>query len=85
MTFLSLKDYEFVVLMANAETGIILDKNLNTHLSISENQDVYSIFENIQKAKEFINEVSESNDKIEFIIYNSKQEVVEFIKAKSNT
>lgn len=82
MKFPTLKENEFTVLMANCETGIVLDVNFNIYQNNMENQEVYSIFENIQQAKEFVNKISEEYDKIEFIIYNSKQEVVEFIKAK---
>ena len=82
MKFPTLKENEFTVLMANCETGIVLDVNFNIHQNNMENQEVYSIFENIQQAKEFINRTSEEHDKIEFIIYDSKQEVIEFIKAK---
>lgn len=84
MKFPILNENEFAVLMANCQTGIVLDINLNTYLDGIENQDVYSIFEDIQKAKEFINRIAEQNDKIEFIIYNSKKEMIEFIKAKFN-
>ncbi|MCJ7936057.1 MAG: hypothetical protein MUW56_21115 [Chryseobacterium sp.] len=82
MNFPTLKENEFTVLMANGETGIVLDINFNIYQNNNENQHVYSIFENIQEAREFINRISGEYDKIEFIIYNSKQEVVEFIKAK---
>ncbi|CAD7805318.1 hypothetical protein CHRY9390_01349 [Chryseobacterium aquaeductus] len=82
MNFPTLKENEFTVLMANGETGIVLDINFNVYQNNNENQHVYSIFDNIQEAREFINGISGEYDKIEFIIYNSKQEVVEFIKAK---
>ncbi|MFY7814754.1 MAG: hypothetical protein ACOVRK_06110 [Chryseobacterium taeanense] len=83
MKFPILKEYEFAVLMANGETGIILDLNFNVYQNNIETQNVYSIFENIQKAKDFVESISTVHQKVEFIIYNSKQEVVEFIKAKS--
>lgn len=82
MEFPTLKENEFTVLMAHCETGIVLDKNINIYLNNVVNQNTYSVFGDIQQAKEFINRVSEEHDKIEFIIYNSKQEVYEFIKAK---
>lgn len=83
MKFPILKEHEFAVLMANGETGIILDLNFNIYQNNIEIQNVYSIFENIQKAKKFVENISAVHQKIEFIIYNSKQEVVEFIKARS--
>ena len=67
----------------NGETGAILDLNFNVYQNNIETQNVYSIFENIQKAKDFVESISTTHQRVEFIIYNSKQEVVEFIKAKS--
>ena len=73
MKFPILKEYEFAVLMANGETGIILDLNFNVYQNNIETQNVYSIFENIQKAKDFVESISTVHQKVEFIIYNSKQ------------
>lgn len=83
MKFPTLKDYEFTVLMANSETGVVLDINFNIYQNNLENQNIYSIFESIEEAKAFVNRISVEHEKIEFIIYNSKQEVAEFIKPKS--
>ncbi|MFB9080246.1 hypothetical protein ACFFLS_11850 [Flavobacterium procerum] len=82
MVYPILKEDEVAVLMANCETGIVLDAKFNIYQNNMEIQDVYSIFKNFQQAKEFISKISEEHDKIEFIIYNSKQEVIEFVKSK---
>lgn len=82
MKFPILKEYEFAIIMADGETGVILDLNFDIYQNDTENQEVYYICESIQKAKEFVDKTSLAHDKVEFIIYNSKQEVVKFIKAK---
>ncbi|OHT43948.1 hypothetical protein [Flavobacterium tructae] len=82
MKFPTLKENEFAVLMAHCETGIVLDVNFNTYQNNVVNQNTYSVFADIQQTKEFINRISEEHDKIEFIIYNSKQELYEFVKAR---
>lgn len=82
MKYPTLKEDEVAVLMANCETGIVLDVKFNIYQNNLEIQDVYSVFKNFQQAKEFINRISEKHHKIEFIIYNSKQELLEFVKAK---
>lgn len=82
MKFPALKENEFTVLMADCETGIVLDVNFNRYQNNHTNQNVYSVFADIEQAKEFINRVSEKHDKIEFTLYNSNQEVYEFIIAK---
>ncbi|OCA73753.1 hypothetical protein [Chryseobacterium arthrosphaerae] len=82
MNFPILKEYEFAIVMANRETGIILDLNFNIYQNDAKNQEIYYICESIQKAREFVNTVSLTHKTVEFIIYNSKQEVVEFIESK---
>lgn len=82
MKFPNLKDNQFSVLMSDCETGIILNTDLTIYRQ-DENKMGYSIFENLEQAKEFINKISSSNNKIEFVIYNSNQEVIEFITAKN--
>jgi hypothetical protein len=81
MKFPNLKEHQFSVLMSNSETGIVLNIDLNIHRQ-DEEKDAYIVFENIEQTKEFINKISLINNKIEFVIYNSKQEVIEFITAK---
>jgi len=69
MKFPALKENEFTVLMADCETGIVLDVNFNRYQYNRTNQNVYSVFADIEQAKEFINRVSEKHDKIEFTLY----------------
>ena len=78
----NLKEHQFSVLMSNSETGIILNIDLDIHRQ-DEKKTAYSVFESIEQAKEFINKISLINNKVEFIIYNSKQQVIEFVAAKS--
>lgn len=82
MKFPNLKAHQLSVLMSNSETGIVLDINLNVHRQDKE-KTAYSIFENMEQVKEFIHKISLINNKIEFVIYNSKQQVVEFVAAKN--
>lgn len=81
MKFPNLKENQFSVLMSNSETGIVLNIDLTIHRQ-NEEKSAYSVFESMEQTKEFINKISLVNDKIEFIIYNSKEQVVEFITAK---
>ncbi len=81
MKFPNLKEYQFSVLMSHSETGIVLNTDLKIHRH-DEEKEAYIVFEDIEQAKEFVNKISLINDKIEFIIYDSKQQVIEFIAAK---
>lgn len=81
MNFPTIKENQFAVLMANSQTGVVLNSNFLIYSNDKEDQSVYQIFEDIDQAKSGINRISQTNGEIEFVIYNSKMEIVEFIKA----
>ncbi len=80
MEFPILKEEQVVVVIADGATGIILNCNGEIYKNDS-NDNVYWSFDNIDLAKDFINIKSTQDDKIEFIIYDKNQVVLEFIEA----
>ena len=81
MKFPNLDSNQFAVIMADSHTGVILNVNHEVYKSDS-NDSMYTVFENIDSAKDFIKDIAMINDRIEFIIYDYKQKTVDFIKAK---
>jgi hypothetical protein len=81
MEFPKLESNQLAVIMADSYTGIILNIKQEIHKNNSDDN-MYSIFESINSAMNFIKEIAEINDKIEFVIYDNKQQVIAFIKAK---
>ena len=82
MKFPDLNKNEFAVVMADNNTGIILDTNQKLYRNNSGNS-ACSIFENINDARDFIEKIAMTNDKIEFMIYDYNQQLVDIIKAKA--
>jgi hypothetical protein len=81
MIFPYLNSSQLAVMMADSQTGVILNKDYKVYMNDSDDQ-VYLVFENIEKVNDFIKEVSMKYQQIEFVIYNSNKEVVDFIKAR---
>lgn len=75
-----LKEGQAAVLMADGATGAVLNIDLEFYNKKSA-QEVYLIFDSIDSAKEFVKNKSVLHDKIEFIIFDDKQNMLEYIKA----
>lgn len=76
-----LKDGQFAVIIADGATGHLLNKKGEIFRDYS-NDNIYWIFDNLELAKDFISNRSKLDDKIEFLIYDKSQSIIEFIKAK---
>lgn len=74
MKFPKIKESEYAVLVANKDTGVILDIDFDIY--ISDNQIVYRIFSNIESVNQFIKDISEHREDIEIIVYDNNQNVV---------
>lgn len=72
--FPKIKESEYAVLVANKDTGVILDIDFDIY--ISDNQIVYRIFSNIESVNQFIKDISEHREDIEIIVYDNNQNVV---------
>ena len=55
MNFPKIKESEYAILIADSNTGIILDVDFNIY--IDNNQAIYRIFSSIDEVKEFIEEL----------------------------
>lgn len=77
--FPKLEQGQFAVALADSNTGHIL--TVNSKISLSREDEVFKLFQNIDEAHKYIYDLKESQASIEFLIYNWKNEVVEFIKA----
>ncbi|MDR2834639.1 MAG: hypothetical protein LBV69_00360 [Bacteroidales bacterium] len=62
-------------------TGHVLDDEFNLYNAKSENRNVYSIFESLDIAKAYIDKFRFTHKTIEFCIYDSSYNVLEYIKA----
>jgi hypothetical protein len=70
---------QFAILMADGATGHVL--NVNGEVHQSDNSDAYVILDNLDEARKHVVQVQKNNNTIECMIYNSKNELVEFHKA----
>ena len=78
--FPTLKDGQFAILIADGATGHILNHKGEIYMN-NVDDDIYWLFDNIDLAKDFITNRSSQNDKLEFLIYDKNQTIVEFVKA----
>ena len=72
--FPKLKNKEIALLIADANTGHILDIELN--LKISPSQTVYKIFNSVDEALTDIEIIKKARNHLEFIIYGIDKEVL---------
>ena len=61
------KDSEYAVLMAESNTGVVLDIYFDIYYK-SSNQIVYKVFSSLEEVKEFIKETLKQRDNIEFMV-----------------
>ncbi len=78
MNFPKIKESEYAILIADSNTGIILDVDFNIY--IDNNQAIYRIFSSIDEVKEFIEEILKEKENIEIIVYDNNKNVVMFQK-----
>ncbi|MFT3793302.1 hypothetical protein [Flavobacterium sp.] len=71
---------QVAVVIADGATGHILNHKLELYKNDTDDA-IYRVFDNSVSAKEFINQQSFSNDKLEFIIYDKNQVILEYIEA----
>ncbi len=69
--------HQVAVLAAEVQTGHVVDVAFN--IAIDDLQQVYSGYESLNEAIENINIYLQSRKDMEFVIYNSNQNVIKFI------
>ena len=69
------KDSEYAVLMADSNTGVVLDIYFDIYYK-SSNQIAYKVFSSLDEVKEFIKETLRQKENIEFIVYDNNENVV---------
>jgi uncharacterized UPF0160 family protein len=70
---------QVVIIQAERSTGIVLNQYFE-YYNKKEKQEKYLIFDSLETAKEYIKKIkNDLNKELEFIIYNSKQEILETI------
>ncbi|MFH7000143.1 hypothetical protein ACHRVZ_19665 [Flavobacterium sp. FlaQc-57] len=75
-----LSEEQVAVVIADGATGHVLNVKLELYKN-DLNDEIYSLFNNIDLAKEFIKNQSISNDKLDFLIYDKNQTVLKYIEA----
>jgi hypothetical protein len=75
--FPQLMNNQVALIRAQYSTGHVLDEKLN--LAITDNQEVYSIFDDLSIAIEFANKLILTNNNIECAIYGKEQGIVKYI------
>jgi hypothetical protein len=76
-SFPIIKKTQFVLLGADVSTGHILDTEFK--IAMNDNQIVYLIFDALEDALIKINQVHLVRNDIEFVIYDSNQNVIKYI------
>ena len=76
MEFPKIKKSEYAVLMADSNTGVVLDIYIDIYYK-SSNQIAYKVFSSLDEVKEFIKETLRQKN-IEFIVYDNNENVVRF-------
>ena len=70
------KDSEYAVLMADSNTGVVLDIYFDIYYK-SSNQIVYKVFSSLEEVKKFIKETLKQRENIEFMVYDNNENIVE--------
>lgn len=78
--FPTLSEKQVVVVVADGATGHVLNIKLELYRNDIEDE-IYWLFNNIDLAKEFIQKKAISDDKLEFLIYDKNQSILEHIEA----
>ena len=77
--FPKLDSGQFAVLMADGATGHVLLES--GKLSTGETDQVYKVFSDLELAKSYVTMMQKGNNKLEFVIKDHNQNLVEYIKA----
>ena len=77
MEFPKIKKSEYAVLMADSNTGVVLDIYFDIYYK-SSNQIAYKVFSSLDEVEEFIKEILRQKENIEFIVYDNNENVVRF-------
>ncbi len=77
MEFPKIKKSEYAVLMADSNTGVVLDIYFDIYYK-SSNQIAYKVFSSLDEVEEFIKETFRQKENIEFIVYDNNENVVRF-------
>ena len=77
MEFPKIKKTEYAVLMADSNTGVVLDIYFDIYYK-SSNQIAYKVFSSLDEVEEFIKETLRQKENIEFIVYDNNENVVRF-------
>lgn len=72
--FPKLEDGQVTVLRAERATGIVLDEQFKR--AISDEQKIFTIFENVSKAIEYSECAGKERLDIELIIYNGQENII---------
>jgi len=76
MEFPKIKKSEYAVLMADSNTGVVLDIYFDIYYKGS-NQIVYKVFPSLEEVKEFIKETLKQGENVEFMVYDNNENIVE--------
>jgi hypothetical protein len=75
-SFPKIKGNQIVLLKAEASTGIVLNKNFTRNSLYDRDGQIYTVFENIDLAKKYIDEKIKIHANTEYIIYGKDETVL---------
>ncbi len=78
ITFPEISDNQVVLLRVRSSTGVVLDKDFN--ISINDQQEVYTIFESLNIAKEYIEDSKTKIKDIDFTVFDKDHSIVFYIR-----
>jgi hypothetical protein len=72
--FPKLSGNEVALVRADPGTGKVLDEEFN--LAISANQNIYTIFDSVEEALEYVKSIMRETPNVEFGIYDKSQQIL---------
>ena len=75
--FPALEDNQVALVRAHSSTGHILDEN--NILALHKEQNVYTVFSNLDLAIEYAENAVKTNKDLEIVIYGKQKEVIKYI------
>lgn len=71
---------QYVLLISNSSTGVVLNTQLETYREDIKNGSIYTVFENINDIEEQIIVLKEKNSDLEFVIYDENKNVIKYVE-----
>ncbi|MCL1923959.1 MAG: hypothetical protein FWF50_00075 [Defluviitaleaceae bacterium] len=80
LNFPRIKSSQLAVSRAERSTGIMLNEKFERHLNNNEEYVVFTIFESLDDARNYVDRLKIEREDIEFYVYNHLQELVYMVR-----